>query len=100
MIKKVPGIYAFVLKDTDFDILEKTTHLSEWFCKRLPIFDLSLPFIDEIRYSNDGSYYVVLNQVSADKTVSAVSSALGFELNAKYVDIINQTWDQMFDDGY
>lgn len=99
MIKKVSGIQAWVLKDTDFDLLTHSVDLDQWFSKQLPLFDSCTDDLPYVSWENKGNYYVVINHGIDQGVVKLNRTNWEYQIKSEYVDIINKTWDQFFDDG-
>ena len=100
MIKRVPGMQAWVLKDTEFNLLTHVVDLDQWFSKQLPLFDLCTEDLPYVSWEDKGNYYVVINHGIDQGIVELNRINWEYRIKPEYVDIINKTWDQCFDDEY
>lgn len=101
MVKKVPGINAWVLKYQDLHILRRLVKLSNWTIRRCPLFDpyiadpIIIGFLD-ITFNND-QYVVVVNDCLDRIAVRDDESMFTYHLNQDAIDSINKTWNEFYE---
>lgn len=101
MIKKVPGIKAWVLHEKDFPVLQKMCLKFDrnWGCKELPLFDLTEN--EWLKFSllfggtllKNSRLIVILDESCF---VSTVYNALPRKIKTEYVQPINKVWDEFY----
>lgn len=104
MIRKVPGLNAWVLKPKDFETLWKvnihtrTGYLSVF---ELPILDIHQNSITAWFYQDESNY-------TSDYVLATLDPIIELKLNwdfinfpwkikEEYIDIINETWNRCYD---
>ena len=105
MIRRVPGINAWILKFKDIPILEKSTKLKQWTYKFCPIFDTDVVhclynfyyLYDIVQKSERAERYIVLFDDIYTNNAFNNQNHILLKLKFEYIDIINNIWNKFYD---